>query len=174
MAGKSTGDPRFFARSGPYSLAAVAATALGTAPEVDRLFAGVAPLQTAQSDEVSFLDNRRYALALEQTLAGAVIVHPDMLSRVPAGTVPIITTEPYAGWARVAALFHPAPPVRPGVHPSAFIAEGARVDSSTEVGPFALVEVGAEVGAGCRIGPYAAIGSGVTAPVTAATPRNGS
>jgi UDP-3-O-[3-hydroxymyristoyl] glucosamine N-acyltransferase len=110
---------------------------------------------------VSFLDNRRYAPALERTSAGAVIVHPDMLVRVPAGTVPIVTAEPYAGWARVAALFHPAPPVRPGVHPSAVIAEGARVDPSAEVGPFALVEAGAEVGACCRIGPFAAVGPGV-------------
>ena len=139
----------------------VAETALGTASNANLLIVGVAPLQTAKPDEVSFLDNRRYAPALEKTLAGAVIIHPDMLPRVPAGTVPIVTTEPYAGWARVAALFHPAPPRRPGVHPSAFIAEGACVDPSAEVGPFALVEVGAEVGARCRIGPYAAIGVGV-------------
>jgi UDP-3-O-[3-hydroxymyristoyl] glucosamine N-acyltransferase len=90
-----------------------------------------------------------------------VIVHPDMLARVPAGTVPIITTEPYAGWARVAALFHPASPVHPGVHPTAFVAESAHVDPSAQVGPFALVEAEAEVGARCRIGPHAAIGEGV-------------
>jgi len=28
--------------------------------------------------KLSFLDNQRYASALDQTLAGAVIVHPDM------------------------------------------------------------------------------------------------
>src|SRR4051812_4188 len=89
---------------------------------VDLMLVGVAPLQTAGPEEVSFLDNRRYASALEVTSAGAVIVHPDMLARVPKGTVPIVTTEPYAGWARVAALFHPAPPVSPGVHPSAIVA----------------------------------------------------
>jgi len=161
MIQKLIGDPRFFARSGPHSLATVAETAGAAAPSIDLLLTGVAPLQTAEPDEVSFLDNRRYAPALEKTLAGAVIIHPDMLSRVPAGTVPIVTAEPYAGWARVAALFHPTPPGRPGVHLSAFVAEGARVDPSAEVGPFALVEAGAEVGAGCRIGPYTAVGSGV-------------
>jgi UDP-3-O-[3-hydroxymyristoyl] glucosamine N-acyltransferase len=161
MAQTSIGDPRFFARSGPHALATVAETVHGAAPAVDLLLAGVAPLQTAGPDEVSFLDNRRYAAALETTSAGAVIVHPDMLARVPAETVPIVTAEPYAGWARVAALFHPAPPVRPGVHPSAAVAGGARVDPSAEVGPFALVEAGAEVGARCRIGPFAAVGPGV-------------
>ena len=102
---------------------------------------------------MSFLDNRRYASALEQTLAGAVIVHPDMQARVPAATVPILSTEPYAGWARVAALFHPVRPVLPGIHPSAIVAEGAHVDPSTEVGPLCVIETGVEIGPGCRIGP---------------------
>jgi UDP-3-O-[3-hydroxymyristoyl] glucosamine N-acyltransferase len=161
MIQNSLGDPRFFARSGPHFLATVAETAKAEAPRTDLLLSGCAPLQAAGPDKVSFLDNRRYAPALEKTLAGAVIVHPDMRSRVPGGTVPIVTTEPYAGWARVAALFYPTLPVRPGVHLSAFVADGARVDPSAEVGPFALVEEGAEVGARCRIGPYAAVGSGV-------------
>jgi UDP-3-O-[3-hydroxymyristoyl] glucosamine N-acyltransferase len=155
------GDPRFFARCGPHSLATVAETACGAATPSDLQLTGVAPLQTAGRNEVSFLDNRRYASALEATSAGAVIVHPDMLPRVPEGTVPIVTTEPYVGWARVAALFHPAPPVSPGVHPSAVVGEGAHIDPSAEVGPFSLVEAGAEIGAGCRIGPFVAIGPGV-------------
>ena len=121
---------------------------------------GVAPLQTAGRNEVSFLDNRRYASALDQTLAGAVIVHPDMAARVPTETVAILTTEPYAAWARVAALFYPVPPVSPGVHPSAIVA-GALVDPSAEVGPLSVIETGAEIGPGCRIGPCAVIGSGV-------------
>jgi UDP-3-O-[3-hydroxymyristoyl] glucosamine N-acyltransferase len=157
----SIGDVRFFARSGPHPLATAAEAAGGTAPEVDLLLTGVAPLQTAGPNEVSFLDNRRYAAALEATSAGAVIVHPDMLARVPSGVVPIVTTSPYEGWARVAGLFHPAPPMRPGVHPTAFVAEGAHVDPSAEVGPFALVEVVAEVGARCRIGSHVTIAEGV-------------
>src|SRR5258707_8522038 len=84
-----------------------------------------------------------------------------MAARVPAGTVAIQTTEPYAGWARVAALFYPVPPVSPGIHPSAIVAEGAHVDPTAEVGPLCVIETGAEIGPGCRIGPCAVIGSGV-------------
>jgi UDP-3-O-[3-hydroxymyristoyl] glucosamine N-acyltransferase len=159
MVEATLGNARFFRRSGPYSLAVVASTARGVADEVELLLENVAPLQTAGSNEVSFLDNRRYASALDQTSAGAVIVHPDMAARVPAGTVAIKTTEPYAGWARVAALFYPVPPVSPGIHPSAIVADG--VDPSAEVGPLSVIEAGAEIGPGCRIGPCAVIGSGV-------------
>jgi UDP-3-O-[3-hydroxymyristoyl] glucosamine N-acyltransferase len=156
------GDARFFARSSPHALAAIAATAHGTAPLIERMFVGVAPLQSARPDQVSFLDNRRYAAALEHTTAGAVIVHPDMLTRVPNATIPIVTTAAYEGWARVAALFHPAPPPCPGIHVSAIVAETARVDASAEVGPYVVIEAGAEIGAGCRIGPFVSIGKGVT------------
>jgi len=55
------GNPRFFSRSGPYPLAVVASTARGIANEVELLLEGVAPLQTAGRNDVSFLDNRRYA-----------------------------------------------------------------------------------------------------------------
>ena len=155
MAEAIMGNARFFRRSGPYPLGLVTDTAGGTAEDLELLLEGVAPLQTAGPSEVSFLDNQRYASALDQTLAGAVIVHPDMAARVPTGTVAILTIEPYAAWARVAALFYPVPSVSPGIHPSAIVAEGALVDPSAEVGPLCVIETGAEIGPGCRIGPCA-------------------
>ena len=100
MAGPAiAGDPRFFQRSGPHSLATVAQAAGGTAAEDPRVLSGVAPLQTAQAEHVSFLDNRRYLAALRETRAGAVIVHPDLAAEVPAGIAAIVTAQPYAGWA---------------------------------------------------------------------------
>ena len=156
------GDARFFARSSPHALASIAATAHGTAPSIERTFSGVAPLQSAGPDQVSFLDNRRYTAALEHTAAGAVIVHPDMLQRVPTATIPIVTKAAYEGWARVAALFHPAPPPCPGIHASAVVAHTARIDASAEIGPYVVVEAGAEIGPACRIGPFVSIGMGVT------------
>lgn len=156
------GDARFFARSGPHTLADVASAAAGTTQAVERMFAGVAPLQSAGRNEVSFLDNRRYAAALEQTMAGAVIVHPQMQNRVPGGTVAIVTASVYEAWARVAALFHPVPSPCPGIHPSAVVDPGSLVDGSAEIGPYAVVEAGAEIGAGCRIGSFVYIGAGVS------------
>ncbi len=122
---------------------------------------GIAPLQSAGPGEVSFIDNRKYADLLRATRAGAVIVHPDLAPRVPAGTAAIVTAEPYAGWARAAALFHPPPPVRPGVHPAAVVSPGATVDASAEVGPLAVIGEGAQIGPRCRIGAGAVIGEAV-------------
>src|SRR5215468_3362050 len=161
MVTTSIGDARFFGRSGPYALAVVAEAARGLAPSVDLMLHSVAPLQTASPCDVSFLDNRRYVAVLEKTRAGAVILHPDMRSKLPSTAVAIVTAEPYEGWARVAALFHPPAPVTPGIHASAIIAEGALVDPTAEIGPLAVIETGVEIGARCRIGPQAVNGRGV-------------
>lgn len=156
------GDPQFFARSGPYSLAAVADAAQGKAPPRRLMFRGVAPLAVAEAADVSFLDNRKYLPALEQTRAGAVLVDPDLADRVPASAVPILTTEVYAAWARVATLFHPPPPITPGVHPSAVIGAGARIDPGAEIGPLTVIGDGAVIGRRSRIGPLAVVGANVT------------
>lgn len=163
LPGTPAGDSRFFARVGPHALRRVAEVAGGElhGATADAVAHGVAPLQAAGPEHVSFLDNRRYAPALEATRAGAVIVHPDMQPRVPAGIAAIVTREPYAAWARVAALFHPAPSARPGVHASAVVDAAAVIDPSAEIGPLCVIGAAARIGPRCRIGPGAVIGEGV-------------
>jgi UDP-3-O-[3-hydroxymyristoyl] glucosamine N-acyltransferase len=156
------GDARFFRRTGPHSLARIAAEA-GVPEPADpaRLIDGVAPLQNARPGELSFLDNRRYAAALAATRAGAVIVHPEMASRVPEGTVALVTREPYLAWARVCALFHPLPPMQPGIHPSAVVDPAATIDPTAEIGPFAVIGPGVTIGPRTRIAPFVLVAQGV-------------
>ncbi len=155
------GDPRFFAHAGPHALSVVAAEAGARHAGPELSLVGVAPLQLARSNQVSFLDNRRYLGALAATKAGAVIVHPDLADRVPPGSVAIVTAQPYVAWARVAALFHPPRPATPGVHASAVVDATATVDPSAEIGPLVVVSAGAHIGPGCRLGAGAVIGPGV-------------
>ena len=161
MAAPGAGDARFFLRTGPHSLAAVSRAAEGEPRGTERMLESVAALQEAGPHQVAFLDNRRYVDALVSTTAGAVIVHPALADRAPANVAVIVTAEPYAAWARVAALFHPPPPSTPGIHPTAVVAADAIVDPSCEVGPLAVIGAGAEIAPRCRIGPGAVIGPGV-------------
>lgn len=157
------GDPRFFVRAGPFSLAQVAeaAGAQHAAAAAERMLTGVAPLQAAGPAEVSFLHNKKYVSALEETGAGAVIVAPSFAGRVPPGVAALVADDPHAAWARVAALFHPVPPARPGVHPSAVVEAGAIIDASAEIGPLAVIGARAVIGPNCRVGAGAVIGPGV-------------
>ncbi|MGV3634785.1 MAG: UDP-3-O-(3-hydroxymyristoyl)glucosamine N-acyltransferase [Pseudorhodoplanes sp.] len=162
MQSPTLGHARFFERSGPFRLAEIASVAGGAiASGHDRVFDGIAPLQSAGPGQISFLDNRRYASLLDVTRAGAVIVHPDMQSRVPASTIAIVTAEPYSAWARVAKLFHPVKATSPGIHASAVVDDDAAIDPSADIGPLCVIEAGAVVGPRSRIGPGAVIGSGV-------------
>ena len=162
MRGPTAGDDRFFRRTGPHDLTTLAAAAGGTASgDGGQLFTAIAPLQLAAATHVSFLDNRRYLPELRTTKAGAVIIHPDMAAAVPAGCAAIVTAQPYIGWAKVCALFHPAPPARPGIHPSAIIEPGAKIDPTAEIGPLVVIGENAEIGAECRIGAASVIGPGV-------------
>ncbi|MDE2239968.1 MAG: UDP-3-O-(3-hydroxymyristoyl)glucosamine N-acyltransferase, partial [Rhodospirillales bacterium] len=155
------GDERFFSRTGPHSIGAVAALLGIEAAQPERLLSGVAPLQSAGPDDVSFLDNRRYAGLLVETRAGAVILHPDFVEKLPAGCVALAVAEPYVGWAKVSALFHPFPLAKAGVHPSAVVDPTASVDPNAEIGPGAVIGAGAQIGAGSSIGPLAYVAPGV-------------
>ncbi|MGI4792854.1 MAG: LpxD N-terminal domain-containing protein, partial [Janthinobacterium lividum] len=156
------GDSRFFARTGPHRLADIAKIAGADVDADDRLIHGVAPLQTATPEHVSFLDNRRYADLLSTTRAGAVIVHPELAAHVPPTSIALPTAMPYAVWAKVATLFFPPSPAEPGVHPSAVVDSSAQIDPTAEIGPNAVVEADAVIGARSRIGPGALIARGVS------------
>ena len=154
------GDSRFFQRTGPHSLAVIASV-LGIEPPASGLISDIAPLQTAGADDVSFLDNRRYAGLLPQTKAGAVILHPDFADQVPADCVALLVAEPYVGWAKVSALFYPPPAPKAGIHPSAIIDPTASIDPSAEIGPGVVIGPGVEIGAGTTIGALTHIAAGV-------------
>jgi len=156
------GDPRFFLRAGPFTLAAVADAAGGDAPPRCIMLHGIAPLAAATQQDVAFcLNHRRYLPTLQASQAAAVLVHADMADKVPETAIAIVVADPLVGWASVAALFHPLPPAVPGIHPSAVVDPAAEVDPTAEIGPLCVVGERAVIGARCRIGPLASIGPGV-------------
>lgn len=155
-------DPRFFASSGPQRLADIAAAA-GARFEGDgeRRFHGVASLQSAGPDDVSFLDNRRYLPQLAESKAGAVVLLKAFADQVPAGCMALVAAQPALGFTRVAALFHPPVQPVPGIHPSAVVAPDAVIGEGTEIGPCVVIGAGARIGADCILQPHVTVGPGV-------------
>jgi UDP-3-O-[3-hydroxymyristoyl] glucosamine N-acyltransferase len=119
----------------------------------------VATLANADAHSLTFLANPRYRSQLAATHAGAVVLNA--ASAADCRTAMLLCDNPYATYARIAGLLHPPPPLAAGVHPSAVVAAGARVDPSAEVGACATIAHGAVVGARVLVGAHCALDEGV-------------
>jgi UDP-3-O-[3-hydroxymyristoyl] glucosamine N-acyltransferase len=120
----------------------------------------VATLTTAGAGALTFLANPRYRSQLAATKATVVVLSAAAADECP--TAMLVSADPYATYARIAALLHPPPRLEPGVHPSAIVAPGARIDASAQVGPLAVIGADVSVGARSFIGPHCVLGAGVT------------
>jgi len=120
--------------------------------------AGVATLAGAQPGELGFLANPHYRTQLATTRATAVVL--DAASAALCPVAALVHANPYATYARIAALLHPEPAAAAGVHPSAVLEAGARVAASASVGPHVAIAAGATIGERARIGPDCVIGAG--------------
>ena len=117
----------------------------------------VATLEHAEAGDIAFLANPRYRNQLATTRASAVIVAPGAAA---ATTLPkLVSSNPYATYARVAALLHPAPAPHAGVHPSACVDPSARVAASASIGPYAVIAAAARIGERAVIGAHCIIGN---------------
>lgn len=146
--------PGFFRKAGPFTLAEVAAATgaevQGEPSLADRIVDGVVPLSEAGPGQLSFFENRKYLPQLLATQAGACLVDPRFLSRVPAGTTALTTPAPYRAFAKALSLFYPE-----ALHSKA--AEGG---TEERIARSAVIEDGATIEPGAIIGPEARIGRG--------------
>jgi UDP-3-O-[3-hydroxymyristoyl] glucosamine N-acyltransferase len=163
-------DPVFFRLAAPLSLADIAlmtGAALRDGDDPARIVTGVAPLDRAGPNDLVFLDNARYAPGLENTQAGACLVSPLFVGRVPAGTAALVVRQPYRAFAAVSARLFPSS-MRPdpafggaGVSPGASVHPEARLEQGVTVDPGAVIGAGAEIGAGTVVCANAVIGQQV-------------
>jgi UDP-3-O-[3-hydroxymyristoyl] glucosamine N-acyltransferase len=134
------------------------ADALGASLQGDatRVVTGVAPLETAGPEHVSFLTDRKYLKQAEESRAGAFLVARDVAG-LPGALLQV--DHPAQALIALLELFHPEAPAAPGAHPAACVAEGARIDRTASVGPLAVVEAGAVVGPRSRVGALSFVGA---------------
>ena len=122
----------------------------------------VASLQNANSSSLTFLSNPAFKQQLAATKAAAVILRAEDASLCP--TACLISDNPYASYAQMAAAISPAPEYAPGVHTSATIVSSASVAPSAHIAANAVIgersTIGDNtyVGPGCVVGPDCEIG----------------
>jgi len=126
--------------------------------EASQVFTGLAPLELAQAQQISFLSNPLYRQQASVSLAGALILSQadlEFLQANPSASsskrVYFVSKNPYATFARMAQFFSKSnsPKYAPGIHPSVVIDATAMISASCHIGPF--VQIGAGVKLGERV-----------------------
>jgi UDP-3-O-[3-hydroxymyristoyl] glucosamine N-acyltransferase len=167
--------PAFFPKPEPLSIAEIlkdtgATVAEGT--DLDVTVNGVAPIEAAGAGQITFLENAAYAEKARTTGATACLIAPKFQQHLPAGTIPLLSNEPYKAYARIAARLFPAA-AKPGsmfgsagisagayIHPEARLEEHVIVDPGAVIGPGAQIGARTVIGAGAIIGPHVTLGRG--------------
>ncbi len=118
----------------------------------DVVIDGVGTLSDASGSQLSFLSNPAYRDQLATTRAAVVLVSASDADKCPVNT--LIADDPYVSYAKIATLFDPKRPRKPGIHPSASIDPTATLGSHVHIGANAVI------GAGCVIADAVVIGPG--------------
>ncbi len=122
----------------------------------------VATLTNATAESIGFLANSAYRNQLRSTKAAAVV-----LAEADAGDCPaaaLISDDPYATYARIAGRLHPPASHAAGIHPTAVIADSAKISGSAHVsanvviGEDCVIADAVYIAAGCVLGKRCSVG----------------
>jgi UDP-3-O-[3-hydroxymyristoyl] glucosamine N-acyltransferase len=147
----------------PAMTAAEIAAAVGGAltGNGDAVVDGIAPLDRATARDLTFLANAKYAPLFERSLAGVVLVTKELASAPGSCAVRVVVPSPHDALLSLIQRFY-RPPVRErGVHPTAIVAPGVRLDPGATIEPYAVIGEGAEIGDRAWIGSHSVVGAGV-------------
>ncbi len=118
---------------------------------------GVAGMEHAGPDQLTFLANPKYAPKVKHTRAGAILVSEGVRGiEIPC----LVSDNPYLDFARALELFYRPPRPAPGIHPLAHVAPTAVVGENASIGPFAVVGERARIGRNAVLHPHVVIYEG--------------
>lgn len=117
--------------------------------------AGVRSLEKAGPGDLSFAADAKAEKAAAASAAGVLLARS--AAPFPGRTV-VEVGDPSGALAVVLERLFGSRTARPGIHPTAIVAEGARVDGGAEVGPYAVVGEGSTVEEGAIVEAHVVVG----------------
>jgi UDP-3-O-[3-hydroxymyristoyl] glucosamine N-acyltransferase len=104
---------------------------------------GVAGIEEAGPDQVTFVANPRYAALARTTNAASVLVTHEF-PEISNST--LRTANPYLAWAKAVQLFYREPEYAVGIHPTAAIHPTAKIGKHAHIAAYVVVDQGAVIG----------------------------
>jgi len=122
----------------------------------DTTVSGVASLANASQESLSFLSSAAFSSQLSSTKAAAVVLRAADADACPVAA--FVSDNPYASYARMAALICPEPILEPGAHASACVADSASVATSAHIAAAVVIGDRTTIGENTVVGPGTVIG----------------
>jgi UDP-3-O-[3-hydroxymyristoyl] glucosamine N-acyltransferase len=122
---------------------------------------GIAPLDRASADELSFLASRKYARLLAESSAGVVLVTPELSESPGAAQARIVVAKPHDALLSLIPRFYRARERVSGIHRTAEIGHSARLGADVSVGPYVVIGDGAVIGDRVVLDSHVVVGDGV-------------
>ena len=121
----------------------------------DAEITGVAGIEHAQPDQITFIANPRYAALARTTRAAAILVEPDF---APLENTPTLRIRNcYRAFAQAITLFYDAPVYQPGTHPTAVIHRSATIGEGAHIGAYVVVDAEVHIGANAVLLPHVVV-----------------
>ncbi|WP_301098447.1 UDP-3-O-(3-hydroxymyristoyl)glucosamine N-acyltransferase [Otariodibacter sp.] len=130
----------------------------------DLMIIGIAPLDKASLNQITFISNSKFRSQLKLSKAGALIVSESDVEYCLDSQNLIIVKNPYLAYALLAQYMDSTPLPAKNISSSAVIAEDVLFGTNVSIGPNAVIESGVKlgndvvIGAGCFIGKNTIIG----------------
>ena len=120
-----------------------------------------AKIEEGHSGALSFMANPKYEHYLYTTDSSIVIVNRSWEPKEPVKATLIKVDDAYGCFAKLLEMYVAYKPKKKGVHPTAVIAESAKVGEDCYIGAYVVVDEGVVVGDGVSLYPHVYLGDGV-------------
>ncbi len=124
----------------------------------DREVKGIAEIERAGKEDLTFLTNPKYKKFLKGTKAAAVLTGKELEG---IGIPQLICKEPYVVFAKLLNLFYPELFPSPSISEKATISSSSHLGKDCYIGDFVYISEGAYIGDRCYIFPGVYIGKNV-------------
>lgn len=112
----------------------------------------VSPIESGFPGALSFLANPKYNEFLSKTEASVIIVKDDLNAASDVKATLIRVADPYSSFAILLQKYDEMNRPKAGIHPSAVIADSAKIGQSVSIGAGTVIDEGAVVGDNCILG----------------------
>jgi UDP-3-O-[3-hydroxymyristoyl] glucosamine N-acyltransferase len=127
----------------------------------DAVVTGIAPLDRAGPEHLTFFASARYAPAFAECAAGVALVSPALAESPGRAAARVVVADPHEAMLSLLATLHPEPLHAPGIHASAVIGRGATLGERVAIAPGVVIGEGARIGANSRLDANVVVGAGV-------------